>query len=176
MLKIMLIVVVLAIVGLLAYASTKPDEFRVQRSLSIHAPADKLFALVNDLTAWKQWSPYEAKDPDMQHRFEGPAGGVGAKMAWAGNSQVGEGSMLISESQPDRKIVMQLEFLKPMQAQHVATFDFASSGDTTTVTWAMEGKANFVSKLMSVLFDMDQMIGGDFAQGLQNLKKITEPS
>ena len=174
MLKIILIVVVLAIAGLLAYASTRPDEFRVERSLSIHAPAEKIFPLVNDLTAWKQWSPYEPKDPNMQHRFEGPASGVGARMAWAGNNQVGEGSMSISESQPDRKIVMQLEFLKPMKTQNAAIFDFTSSGDATTVTWAMEGKANFVSKLMGVFFDMDQMIGGDFAQGLQNLKKISE--
>jgi uncharacterized protein YndB with AHSA1/START domain len=174
MLKIILIVVVLAIAGLLAYATTRPDEFRVQRSLSIRAPAATIFPLVNDLTAWKQWSPYEPKDPNMQHRYEGPASGVGAKMAWAGNNQVGEGSMQIRESEPDRKIVRQLEFEKPMKTQNVAIFDFVSSGETTTVTWAMEGKANFVSKLMSVFFDMDQMIGGDFAQGLQNLKQITE--
>lgn len=174
MLKLILIVVVFAIAGLLTYAATRPDEFRVERSLAIHAPADRLFALVNDMSAWKQWSPYEAKDPNMQHRYEGPASGVGAKMAWSGNNQVGEGSMLISESQPDRKLVMQLEFKKPMQAQHVAIFDFTGSGDTTTVTWAMEGKASFVSKLMSVFFDMDEMIGGDFEQGLLNLKKLTE--
>lgn len=175
MLKIMLIVVALAIVGLLVYASTKPDELRVERSLSIRAPAATIFPLVNELSAWKQWSPYEAKDPNMQHRYEGPASGVGAKMAWVGNNQVGEGSLQISESQPDRKVVMQLEFLKPMKTRNVAIFDFASSGDTTTVSWAMEGKANFVSKLMSVFFDMDEMIGGDFEQGLRNLQKLTEP-
>lgn len=174
MFKIVLIVIVIAIVGLLAYAATRPDQFRVERSLSIRAPAERLFALVNEPAAWKRWSPYEAKDPNAKQTYEGPAAGVGARMSWSGNNQVGVGSMLITDSQPDRKIVMQLDFQKPMQARHSGSFDFVPSGDTTTVTWMMEGKTNFVSKLMGVFFDMDQMVGGDFAQGLQNLKKITE--
>ncbi len=174
MLKIILIVLVLAVAGLLAYAATRPDHFRVERSLTIQAPAERLFALVDDVTAWKQWSPYVAKDPAAQYSYSGPTAGVGATSAWSGNNQIGEGRMQISESQPPSRIVMQLDFVKPMKAHHVATFDFVASGDGTTVTWAMEGQSSFIAKLMSVFFDMDQMIGGDFAQGLQNLRQLTE--
>ncbi len=38
----------------------------------------------------------------------------------------------------------------------------------------MYGPANFVSKLMGMFFDMDKMIGTDFAAGLANLKSIAE--
>ena len=46
--------------------------------------------------------------------------------------------------------------------------------DATIVTWSMEGRANFVSKLMQVFFSMDKMIGRDFAAGLANLAALVE--
>ena len=38
----------------------------------------------------------------------------------------------------------------------------------------MHGPANYLSKLMGVLFDMDQMIGKDFEAGLATLKTLAE--
>jgi hypothetical protein len=38
-----------AIGAVLAYAATKPDTFRVQRSASINAPPETIFPLLNDL-------------------------------------------------------------------------------------------------------------------------------
>ena len=55
MLKIIGIVVavlVVAVAGLLIYAATKPDDFRVQRSIAMKAPPDKVMALVGDLRGW----------------------------------------------------------------------------------------------------------------------------
>lgn len=46
MLKIILIVlavIVVALIVLLIYAATRPDSFRVQRSITIKAPAEKIF-------------------------------------------------------------------------------------------------------------------------------------
>ena len=64
MLKILAIIVVVVLVviaGILIYASTRPDSFRVQRSASIKAPPQKIFPLIDDLKAWTGWSPYEKK-------------------------------------------------------------------------------------------------------------------
>ena len=41
MIKNILIVVVILVVGVLAFAATKPDTFRVQRATSIKAPPEK---------------------------------------------------------------------------------------------------------------------------------------
>ena len=43
------VVVVVVIAGILLYAATKPDSFRVQRTVLINAPSDKVFPLINDL-------------------------------------------------------------------------------------------------------------------------------
>lgn len=177
MLKIALIilaVVIVGIAGLLAYASTKPDTSRIARSAQIQAPAGKVFPLINDLPSWQSWSPYERKDPDMQRSFTGPAAGVGAKYAWAGDRNIGEGRMEIVESTAPAKIAIRLEFLKPFQHTAMAEFTLQQSGNSTTVTWAMTGPANLMSKVMSVFFDFDKMVGGDFEAGLADLKTLAE--
>ncbi|MEK9968158.1 MAG: SRPBCC family protein, partial [Ferrovibrio sp.] len=109
MLKIVLAIaalVVLAIAGLLIYATTRPDTFRVARTTQIQAAPERIFPLINDLTAWKAWSPFEKKDPDMQRSFSGPAAGTGARYAWAGDKNIGEGSMEIVDSLPSSKVAI----------------------------------------------------------------------
>jgi hypothetical protein len=178
MLKIVLIILAVigvGILGLLAYASTKPDTSHITRSAQIQAAPERIFPLINDLPAWQTWSPYEKKDPDMQRSFTGPTAGVGAKYAWAGDRNIGEGRMEIIDSTAPSKVTIRLEFLKPFQ--HIARADFTLQPDSsgaTIVTWAMTGPANLMSKVMSVFFDFDKMIGRDFEAGLADLKSLTE--
>ena len=68
-----------AILLLLAYASTRPDEFRVERRLRIAAPADKVWPLVSELRAFNRWNPYERKDPLIKSAYSGAASGVGSR-------------------------------------------------------------------------------------------------
>lgn len=42
------------------------------------------------------------------------------------------------------------------------------------MTWSMFGPMPYISKVMSVFFDMDKMIGTDFEVGLANLKRLAE--
>ncbi|HXK18635.1 MAG TPA: hypothetical protein VNG33_12570 [Polyangiaceae bacterium] len=55
-------------------------------------------AQVNDFHAWSGWSPWEKLDPNLKRSYEGAPAGVGAKYAWVGNKQVGEGRMTIAPS------------------------------------------------------------------------------
>ncbi len=174
MLKTIGIVVAVLIVGVLIFAATKPDTFRVQRSASIKAPPEKVFALINDFKAWGAWSPWEKKDPAMKRTFGATTVGKGAHYAWEGNKDVGQGSMEITESVPSSRIALKLDFLKPFEAHNVVEFTLAAQGDTTNVTWAMHGPANFLSKLIQVFMSMDSMVGKDFEAGLANLKAAAE--
>jgi hypothetical protein len=47
-------------------------------------------------------------------------------------------------------------------------------GDGTNITWVMHGPAVFISKVMQVFINLDNMIGKDFEAGLANLKRLTE--
>ena len=75
---------------ILVYASTRPGTFHVERSITIKAPPEKIFPLINDLRQWDVWTPYN-KDPAMKKSYSGPGSGNGAHYAWEGNSDVGKG-------------------------------------------------------------------------------------
>jgi carbon monoxide dehydrogenase subunit G len=171
--KIALVIVVL-IAAVLVYAATRPDAFSVQRSATIKAPPDKVFAQINDFHAWQAWSPWEKLDPAMQRTHSGAPAGKGAAYAWKGNSKVGEGRMEIIESTPASKVSIQLDFIEPFAARNTADFTLQPVGDATQVTWVMHGPAPFVTKLMGVFVSMDSMIGKDFEAGLANLKAAAE--
>ena len=167
-----LLAVVLA--GVLIFAATKPGEFRVQRSTSIKAPPEKIFPLINDLRGWGAWSPYEKRDPAMKRAYSGPPTGKGAVYEWDGNKNVGKGRMEITDTAPPSRIVIKLDFLEPFEAHNTAEFSMDDKGESTSVTWAMYGPANYISKLMGLFLNMDKMIGTDFEAGLANLKAIAE--
>lgn len=174
MLNIILFLIPVAILILLWLASKQPDTFSVTRSRRIAAPPAMIFAHVDNLHNWEAWSPWAKLDPKSTTEFEGPRTGAGAKMSWAGNGKVGVGSMTIVESRPDEYVQFKLEFLKPMQATNKAEFTFAPDGEATNVTWTMTGTNNFMGKLVGLIMNCEKMLGGQFEQGLANLKAIAE--
>ena len=170
-----LLVLVLLVGGAAAYVATRPDAYHVERSATVDAPTATVFAQIDDFSVWKEWSPWEKKDPAMKRTVSTPPSGVGATYAWEGNKEVGKGKMTITDSRPGERVAEKLEFIEPFQSQAGITFTLAAESPTTTkVTWAMDGKHNFVSKAFSVIKPMDGMIGKDFEEGLANLKKVAE--
>jgi hypothetical protein len=167
------VVVVVAIAGILLYAATKPDSFRVQRVVLINAPSDKVFPLINDMKAWTAWSPYEKKDPAMKRTYGAVTAGKGATYAWDGDKNVGQGSMEIVESGP-RKILIKLDFLKPFEAHNMGEFLLEPKGDSTSVTWATYGPSPYMSKVIGTFMNIDDLIGRDFEKGLADLKAAAE--
>lgn len=173
MIKIILLALVAAVAILLIYAATRPDSFRVERSANIKAPAEKIFPNLNDFNKWGAWSPWEKLDPNMQRTHGGAPSGKGATYAWAGD-KVGAGGMEILESTPSSQVKIKLDFTKPFEAHNLVDFTLKTQGDTTQVTWAMYGPANFITKLMGVFMSMDKMVGKDFESGLADLKALSE--
>ena len=174
MFKRIAIFLVLLIVGILGFAATKPDTFRVQRSTSIKAPPDKVFALVNNFHSWDGWSPWEKMDLTMKKTYGGPDSGPGATYEWDGNDKVGKGKMEISKVAEPKEINLKLHFMKPFECQNRVDFTFENKGEATDVTWAMHGPSPYFSKLIQVFMSMDSMVGKDFEAGLANLKAIAE--
>ena len=171
--KIALVIVVL-VVAVLGYAATKPDSLHVQRSATIKAPPARVFPLINDFHSWSAWSPYEKVDPAMKKTYTGPANGKGAVYEWEGNSQVGKGRMEITDTSDPSRVTIKLDFIKPFEGHNVAEFTLVPQGDSTVVTWAMDGPSPYVVKLMGVFVNMDNMIGKDFETGLTNLRTLAE--
>jgi hypothetical protein len=168
------VVIAVGIAAVLVLAATKPDKFRVERALAVKAPAEAVYPLIADFHRWTNWSPYEGRDPNMKRTFGGAERGQGATYAWDGNKDIGAGRMEILEADTPSKIRIKLDFERPFEGHNTAEFTMVPQGDATLVTWTMYGPAPFISKMMQVFMNFDNMIGREFEVGLINLKKLAE--
>jgi hypothetical protein len=169
-----LVAIAVAMIGIAGVASTRPDTFHVERSLTVNAAPATIFPLLNDMRQFGQWSPWEKLDPTMKRTLTCPTPGVGCTYEWSGNDKAGAGSMKITESVADTRVKVDLHFLKPMESTAVTTWAIARADTGSKITWSMDGKNEFVGKVFSLFADMDKLVGGDFENGLANLKKVAE--
>jgi hypothetical protein len=167
-------VMIAAIVIVLILASMKPNQFRVERSIDINAPAAKIFPYLDDLKQQRQWSPWEQKDPDMKRVYSGPERGTGAVYEWDGDKNIGAGRQEITHVVPNEKIEAKIDFIRPMQAKNRFEYILRPAGNGTTLTWAIFGPSPFSSKVFSIFMNFDKMIGSEFEKGLVDLKTLVE--
>jgi uncharacterized protein YndB with AHSA1/START domain len=176
-LKTVTFAVAVALAALLGLAAMRSDTFTMQRSTTIAAPPEKVFALINDLKGFNTWNPFLLKYPESTLAYEGTnSAGVGAAYSWQGD-KAGSGRMEIVESTPPARVVATLAFTAPMATTNRVEFTLvpaAAPAGGTQVTWRMSGPMPYLSKLISVFVSIDSMVGPDFEAGLANLKALAE--
>ena len=173
MIKIIVPIAALGIALVLAFAAAKPDTFRVERTATINAPADRLYPLISDLHQFNTWNPFEKGDPAAKGEYRGPGAGPGAAYDFHGGKS-GKGSLSIVDAAPPSSVTMKLDMQEPMEGHSVVEFTIAPRGASTEVTWARHGPSPFISKLIGVFLNMDRMIGSQFEAGLASLKAKAE--
>src|SRR5262245_58107005 len=161
------------VAGVLGYAATRPDTFRVQRSARILAPPEKIVAFIEDFHQWPAWSPWEKIDPTLRRTYDDAPAGKGSLYAWEGDRNVGKGRMEILEASPAR-VTIKLDFEKPFEAHNIAEFTLDAQPGGTDVTWAMHGASPYMAKVMQTFVSMDRMVGKSFEAGLADLKTLAE--
>jgi len=172
-LKIAIFVIIL-VATVLAYASSKPDTFRVQRSIIVNAPPDKVFALINDFHKWDTWAPQDQQDPTMHRTYSGPTEGTGAVSEWSGSGSTGKGRMAIIESVPPKMVSVKVDFVKPFEAHNVNEFVLEPAGDATKVTWNIDASNLYMMKVMSIFVNIQKEFGKHMESGLSSLKTAAE--
>ena len=171
--KVLTTLLILVLV-LIAFVSSRPASFHIERSTTIVAAPEAVFPHLTDFHRWAAWSPWEKLDPQMKTTFSGAESGVGAVYEWSGSDQVGQGRMTVLEAVPNSRVAIKLEFIKPFTATNACTFTLTPDVSGTRVTWGMDGTNNFVAKAFSLFMNMDKTVGGDFDRGLASLKGVVE--
>jgi uncharacterized protein YndB with AHSA1/START domain len=162
------------IVITLAIAAFRPSTIQIQRSRNMNAPAERVFALINDFHNWPLWAPQDLEDPTMKRTFSGPVAGVGATSEWSGSGNSGKGRMSIVESEAPKRISIAVDFVKPFEAHNQNEFTLEPSGTSTKVTWKMRGTNAYFMKVMGLFVNVDRLMGEHFEHGLENLQKACE--
>ncbi len=149
-----------------------PSEFRVERSITIDAPAAQVYPHVSDLKKWKGWGVWFKRDPLMQINYSGPEQAVGMKSSWKSETE-GNGEMEVTELITDKKVTYSLYF-PDFEMGSTGELSLSETGGKTQVTWVDYGDvgSNPVNHYFAMM--MDGMIGPDFEAGLNNLKELVE--
>jgi len=174
MLKKILIALLAIIAIFLIVVALQPSEFHVERTATMAAPPATVFDQVNDFHKWEAWSPWAKLDPNAKITFGGPPSGTGTIMTWAGNNQVGEGKMTLTESRPNELVKINVDIVKPMEGSSTSEFAFKPGGDQTAVTWGMSGHQNFIAKAMCLVMNGKKMMSDIMDKGLANMKSVVE--
>jgi uncharacterized protein YndB with AHSA1/START domain len=170
--RILLGILALALVLTLG-AYTLPRHPKVFRAVEIAAPPATVYAIVNDLRRFNEWSPWVELDPAAEYTFTGPVDGVGQTMNWqSANPNVGTGSQTIARLEPEKAVAVSLDFGAMGPAE--ATINLEPTAAGTLVTWGFSTDLGFnpIGRYMGVMFD--GWIGGDYERGLAKLKTVAE--
>jgi effector-binding domain-containing protein len=169
-LKIIGVIILVILAVFLVVALFLPKGVSMQDSIVINKPASLIYKQVNNFHNWDAWSPFMEMDSTMKNTYEGPASGVGAKNSWTGKG--GNGSMTITEADPYKKVLADLDF--GQKSPGLNRFEFEELPEGTKVTWGVEiGDMGYpLGRYIGMM--MPGMMEPVFKKGLENLKKVTE--
>lgn len=168
-----LFVLLIVMVGLLAYLLSFPKAYTVKRSIVIAKPLHEVFAYVVDLHHWDAWSPWMLQEPTAKTTTTNGAQ-VGGVHTWDG-AKIGAGQMAHQAIVPNERIDILLTFLRPFKSTAKVTWSFQQvSNDATDITWEMQAQMPLPLRPFQGFFA--KMIGYDFALGLALLRGQLDPA
>jgi len=170
--KILITILVVLLIAFLLVSFLSPKQLKVKQELSVDAPVSVCFNLVNDLSKWPLWSPWEKLDSNVVHSYTDKTYGVGAKWTWKGNEKMGEGAQTIVASAQNDSIRMALEF-SGVDGESYSNWQFDRSGDQTLISWDFVGSETpFLFRIFNLI--MKGALKKSYKEGLSKLKAIAE--
>ncbi|MEN8122989.1 MAG: SRPBCC family protein, partial [Bacteroidota bacterium] len=153
MLKKIILFIVALIVLLLIIAALLPAEYRVERSITINAPVEKVFEQVVDLNNYVKWNPWSDQDPEAKSKISENSRGVGSVWLWDG-AVIGKGELSIVKLDEGRSIETRVEFFEPMARTSSGFWKFEGINNSINVRWAFKGSLSYpVERYMGFFID-----------------------
>lgn len=168
---------ILGIIGIaLITALFVKKQYAVEREITINKPKQQVFEYVKYLKNQDNYSVWANMDPNMKKDYKGTDGTVGFVSAWdSEKSDVGKGEQEIKKITEGERIDFELRFIKPFESTEPAYMITESVADNQTkVKWGFSGEMKYPMNLMLLFMNMEEMIGKDLENGLQNLKTTLE--
>ncbi|MBO9153791.1 SRPBCC family protein [Chitinophaga sp. GCM10012297] len=175
-----LITVLLVIAGIIALLLIiglfSRKDYAISREVLINKPVSVVFDYVKYLRNQEHYFKYVMMDPAMKKEFVGTDATPGFIYHWdSQHKSVGKGSQEIKRIVDNEKIDYEVVFIKPFEGVLQSSLYTAPVGESgTKVTWTSASRMKYPMNLMLLFMNMENMIGKDFDESLQNLKKVLE--
>lgn len=174
-LKIIGIIVAILLVVIVVFILSLKGKGHLERSITIDAPSEKVFAVVDDLASAKSWSPWFQIDENTNYEFSDNTSGVGAYYTWdSENPQVLSGRQEIIEVIPNELVNTSMSFGGMTGTYHASFILHAKDNNTTDLTWTYDGEADAIMEKFFIDYITESMLGPSYEKGLENLKTYIE--
>ncbi len=157
---------------LLLISLVLPSGYKVERSIEINAPMEKVYPLVYDPKGWARWGVWSRRDPGMKVTYSGAPAGVGAQWSWQSKSE-GSGSMEFTAAEFNKLIAYKIAFAE-FDGSFTGRLEFTPAAKGVRVSWIADGDVGSNPVMRYFALVMDRMLGPDFEGGLKNLKEMAE--
>lgn len=137
------------------------------RFMWIDATEEKVWERIIDFNEWKIWSPWAILEPSSKVDVSED----GKFYKWVGK-QIGEGSMKIVDFDTNKRVEIDLNFLKPWKSYAKVILYLRPKNNGCEVEWEMQSSLPFFLFFMKKM--MIAFLGLDFDRGLRMLKELVE--
>ncbi len=172
--------ILFAILGILALLLITgifvKKDYTVMREVTINKPKQEVFDYLKLLRNQGNYSKWEQMDPNAIKTYTGTDGTVGFISAWDSKmDDVGAGEQEIKKITEGERIDLEIRFKRPFESKSQAYLSTTAVSETQTkVIWGFEGKMNYPMNLITLVMNMEKMVGDDLQVGLENLKALME--
>ena|GEM_PF-103361 len=167
----LLFAILFLIIGGVVFVFMRPVAMKIERSATIHAPVEEVYAKVVDFNEWSKWSPWLVAEPTTPTKVEGDGKSVGSVYSWKGKI-IGAGELEHQVITPNQALDMEIRFFDPKSTSKVG-FQFEKqvidSKEVTKVNWYMDSKIPSMLKTLMTTF-----LSIDYDRGLGMLKTLVE--
>jgi hypothetical protein len=175
-LKRILIGIVTLISVVLIIALFVKQEYSVVQEITINKPKAEVFDYVKYVKNQDQFNKWVMMDPNAKKDYSGTDGTTGFVFAWnSENDHVGQGEQKIKNIRDGEMIESEIRFIRPFEGLAKANIATQSVNDTQTkVSWSFESKMPYPMNIMRVFINIEDMLGKDLKESLNNLKTVLE--
>jgi hypothetical protein len=153
-----------------------PKDYAVSRTVTIARSNADVFEYARMIRNQEDYSVWWKMDPNQVNTYTGEDGTVGFVAAWKSElDSVGSGEEEIIALEEGKRIGFALRFKEPFESNASSEMLFASTdSNSTTLTWNFKGDMSYPFNVMQLFMSMEDMLGNDIEQGLNNVKAILE--
>ena len=172
----MVLYIILGLIALIfVVALAVGKDMNYEKSVLINGSKEKVWKHVGTLTAMDQWSPWNARDPNMKSELTGTDGEPGAKQSWVSDvKNVGEGNQTIIAVDAMNRLDTKLNFIKPFKSTADAYVTLESESDKVKATWGFKSQMPYPMNIMKLFMNFEKNMDKDFGDGLNKLKNLSE--
>lgn len=165
------------IIAVLITALFTKNKYTLQREITINKPKQEVFDFIKLNRNQHLYSKWLSFDPNTKIEIRGTGDGTaGSILAFeSSNHKTGKGEWETKKVTQGERIDFELRFLEPFAFTANGHFlTTAVSENQTTLTWIYNSGMDWPMNFMLLFMDMDELVGNDMAESLQNAKSVLE--